>query len=192
METRAHSKLSDLTRARAIRVAGIVIILLAAGAALLPTDKGISSDMIGALLIAGGLVELVAGSLRRDVRTLAEAAGAVTALAGLLFIVNPETHFFPSVTPVIAWLVIRSVILALSAMRTERSVRTWMALSAAMDFLLAMLLVTGLSIATIVVSLFGPTAPLIASFAWILAASFVVNGLSLLEVASCERENVRP
>jgi len=192
VETRAHSKLSDLTRARAIRVAGIVIILLAAGAALLPTDKGISSDMIGALLIAGGLVELVAGSLRRDVRTLAEAAGAVTALAGLLFIVNPETHFFPSVTPVIAWLVIRSVILALSAMRTERSVRTWMALSAAMDFLLAMLLVTGLSIATIVVSLFGPTAPLIASFAWILAASFVVNGLSLLEVASCERENVRP
>jgi len=96
------------------------------------------------------------------------------------------------VTPVIAWLVIRSVILALAAMRTERSVRTWMALSAAMDFLLAMLLVTGLSIATIVVSLFGPTAPLIASFAWILAASFVVNGLSLLEVASCERENVRP
>jgi uncharacterized membrane protein HdeD (DUF308 family) len=192
VETRAHSKLSDLTRARAIRVAGIVIILLAAGAALLPTDKGISSDMIGALLIAGGLVELVAGSLRREVRTLAEAAGAVTALAGLLFIVNPETHFFPSVTPVIAWLVIRSVILALAAMRTERSVRTWMALSAAMDFLLAMLLVTGLSIATIVVSLFGPTAPLIASFAWILAASFVVNGLSLLEVASCERENVRP
>ena len=192
VETRAHSKLSDLTRARAIRVAGIVIILLAAGAALLPTDKGISSDMIGALLIAGGLVELVAGSLRREVRTLAMAAGAVTAFAGLLFIVNPETHFFPSVTPVIAWLVIRSVILALAAMRTERSVRTWMALSAAMDFLLAMLLVTGLSIATIIISLFGPTAPLIASFAWILAASFVVNGLMLLEVASCERENVRP
>jgi len=181
-----------LNRARAIRIAGIVIILLAAGAALLPTDKGISSDMIGAVLIAGGLVELVAGSLRREVRTLAEAAGAVTALAGLLFIVNPETHFFPSVTPVIAWLVIRSVILAVAAMRTERSVRTWMALSAAMDFLLAALLVAGLSIATIVVSLFGPTAPLIASFAWILAASFVVNGLSLLEVASCERENAEP
>jgi hypothetical protein len=67
-----------LNRARAIRIAGIVIILLAAGAALLPTDKGISSDMIGAVLIAGGLVELVAGSLRREVRTLAEAAGAVT------------------------------------------------------------------------------------------------------------------
>ena len=56
-----------------------------------------------------------------------------------------------------------------------------------MDFALAVLLATGLSIATIIVSLFGPTQPLIASFAWVLAASFVVNGLMLLEVASCER-----
>jgi hypothetical protein len=52
---------------------------------------------------------------------------------------------------------------------------------------LAVLLATGLSIATIIVSLFGPTQELIASFAWVLAASFVANGLLLLEVASCER-----
>jgi hypothetical protein len=45
----------------------------------------------------------------------------------------------------------------------------------------------GLSVATIVISLFGPTQPLVASFAWVLAASFIVNGLMLLEVASCER-----
>jgi uncharacterized membrane protein HdeD (DUF308 family) len=188
MATSTHHGLSDRTRARGIRAAGIVIILLAAGAALLPTEKGLSSDMIGAMLITAGLIELIAGTLRRDTRDLAMAAGIITALAGLLFVVNPETHFFPSVTPVIAWLVIRSVILAIAATRAGGSVRTWMALSAGMDFLLAALLVTGLSIATIVVSLFGPTAPLIASFAWVLAASFVVNGLTLLEVASCERE----
>jgi hypothetical protein len=46
----------------------------------------------------------------------------------------------------------------------------------------------GLSITTIVISLFGPTEPLVASFAWFLAASFVANGLLLLEVASCERQ----
>ena len=188
MATRAHAGLSDLIRARAIRVAGIVIILLGAAAALLPTDKGISSDMIGGMLIAAGLVELVAGSLRREVRAFAMAAGVVTALAGLLFIINPETHFFPSVTPVIAWLVVRSVILGIAATRAVGSVRTWTALSAGMDFLLAVLLVTDLSIATIVITVFGPTEPLIASFAWVLAASFVVNGLLQLEVASCERE----
>src|SRR3954469_90001 len=172
MATPTHAGLSDQTRARGIRVAGIVIILLGVGAALLPTDKGISSDMVGGLLIAAGLIELVAGSLRHEVRKLAMTAGAVTALAGLVFIINPETKFFPSVTPVIAWLLIRSVILMLAATRTGGSVRTWMALSAGMDFLLAALLIAGLSVATLVVSLFGPTAPLIASFAWILAASF--------------------
>jgi hypothetical protein len=188
MARAAHPGFSDQVRARGIRVAGIAIILLSAGAALLPTEKGVSSDVIGALLIAAGLIELVAGSLRREVRGLAMAAGAVTALAGLLFVINPETHFFPSVTPVIAWLVIRCVILAIAATRTSGSVRTWIALSAGSDLLLAVLLVTGLSIATIIVSLFGPTAPLIASFAWVLAASFVINGLLLLEVASCETE----
>ena len=163
--------------------------LLGVGAAVLPAGKSISSDMIGGLLIAAGMIEAVAGSLRHDVRPFAMAAGAVTALAGLLFVINPETHFFPSVTPVIAWLVIRCVILAIAATRTSGSVRTWIALSAGMDLLLAVLLVTGLSIATIIVSLFGPTAPLIASFAWVLAASFVVNGLLLLEVASCEQDS---
>jgi len=177
--------LSDQKRARALRVAGIAIILLGIGAALLPAGKTISSDMIGALLIAAGLIEMVAGSLRRSVRPLAMAAGGVTALAGLLFIINPETHFFPTVTPVIAWLLIRSLILAVGSGEAGGSVRMWTALSAGMDFLLAVLLIAGLSISTIVISVFGPTRELVATFAWVLAASFIVNGLLLLEVASC-------
>jgi len=177
-------------RARGLRVAGVVIILLGLGAALLPAGKTIPSDMIGGLLIAAGLIETVAGSLRREVRSYAMAAGIVTALAGLLFILNPETHFFPTVWPIVGWLMVRSVILAAEAVETRGSVRTWTALSAGMDFLLAVLLVTGLSVSTIVVSVFGPTRELVAAFAWVLAASFVVNGLMLLEVASCEREAV--
>jgi len=88
--------MSERVRAGALRVAGIAVILLGAGAALLPAGKTIPSAMIGGLLIAAGLIETVAGSLRRQVRGLAMAAGIVTALAGLLFIVNPETHFFPA------------------------------------------------------------------------------------------------
>ena len=186
MASRARAPLSDRGRARGIRVAGIAIILLSAGAALLPAGKRISSDMIGGLLISAGLIEAIAGSLRRDVRPYAMAAGAVTALAGLLFIVNPETHFFPMVTPVIAWLLIRAVILAIASRETQGSVRIWTGLSGGVDFLLALLLITGLSISTLVISLFGPTPELVASFAWVLAASFVVNGLLLLEVASCK------
>jgi hypothetical protein len=187
MSSPIESRLTDRGRARGIRVAGLAIVALGVGAALLPAADTISSDMIGAMLVAAGLVETVAGSLRRELKPYAMAGGGVTALAGLLFIVNPETHFFPIVTPIIGWLLIRSLILAFASTHLAGSVRTWMGLSAGMDFLLAALLIAGLSIATIIVSLFGPTPELIASFAWILAASFVVNGLLLLEVASCER-----
>ena len=187
MASRARRSLSDRGRARGIRVAGFAIIALGACAALLPAANSISSDLIGALLVAAGMVETVAGSLRSEIKPYAMAAGGVTALAGLLFVINPETHFFPIVTPIIGWLVIRSLILAYAGTHLTGSVRTWIRISAGMDFLLAALLVAGLSIATLVVSLFGPTPQLIASFAWVLAASFVVNGLLLLEVASCER-----
>jgi hypothetical protein len=186
--SQAHLRISGRTRARALRVAGVAIILLGAGAALLPAGKTIPSDMIGGLLIAAGMIELVAGSLRREARSFAMAAGGVTALAGLLFVLNPETHFFPTVVPIIGWLLVRSLILLGALTESAGSVRLWTALSAGMDFLLAALLITGLSISTIVISVFGPTAELVAAFAWVLTASFVVNGLLLLEVASCERD----
>ena len=188
MATHAHSGLSDTVRARAFRVAGIVIILLGAAAALLPAGKTISSDMIGGLLIAAGLIETVAGSLRLGTRQFVMAAGVVTALAGLLFVMNPETHLFPRVWPIIGWLLIRSLVLAAATIETNGTVRLWTAFSSGMDFLLAVLLIAGLSLATLVVTVFGPTRELIASFAWILAASFAVNGLMLLQVANCAED----
>jgi hypothetical protein len=190
LTTQMVANLSDRARARGLRVAGLAIILLSAGAVLLPAGKTISPDMIGGLLVAAGLIEAVAGSLRKEVRPFAMAAGGVTAFAGIVFLINPETHFFPIVTPVIAWLLIRSLILVIASRESAGSVRTWTALSAGMDFVLAVLLIAGLSISTLVISIFGPTTDLVASFAWVLAASFVANGLLLLEVASCAREPV--
>lgn len=186
LASQAHRPLSDRARARGLRVAAIAIIFLSAGALLLPAGKRISSDIIGALLIAAGLIETVAGSLRREVRAFAMATGGATTLAGLIFILNRQTHFFPTATLVIAWLLVRSVILAIASVESGGSVRTWTAIAAATDFLLAAVLIAGLSITTIVISLFGPTPWLIATFAWFVAVSFVVNGLLLLEVASCE------
>ena len=143
--------------------------------------------MIGGLLLAAGAIEIFAGTLREQVKPFALAAGAVTCLAGLLFVLNPTAHFFPTVSLIIAWLLFRSFILAVGSRKAGGSVRVWTSLSAGMDLLLALLLFAGLSIAALVVSLFGPTPPLIASFSWVLAASFVVTGTMLLEVASCER-----
>ena len=189
MATHANSGWSELTRARALRVAGVVIVLLGAAAALLPAGKTISSDMLGGLLIAAGLIETVAGSLRRGTRRFVMAAGVVTALAGFLFVMNPETHLFPRVWPIIGWLLIRSLILGAATIETGGSVRLWTAFSAGMDFLLTVLLIAGLSISTLVIAVFGPTRELIATFAWVLAASFAVNGLMLLQVAHCAEDS---
>jgi hypothetical protein len=178
----------DRARERWMRVAGVAMILLAAGAALMPVEKGISGEVVGALMLIAGLIELGAGSLRRDTRDLAMLAGGLTILAGLLFLLDRESKFFPIVNIVIGWLALRGVILAIKSRRVVGSVRTWTTIAAATDFLLALVLLIGLSLSSVVVLLFGPTPDLVATFAWIVALSFVATGLLLLEVASCERE----
>lgn len=175
-------------RARLIGAAGIVIILLSAGAALLPlADRVPGANVVGSLLLAAGLVETLAGTQRHDSRVFAMLAGAVTAIAGLILVLSPMTHVFPTFYLVAAWLVLRSITLAAASARCGGSVRTWSWISAATDLGLALIVLAGISIATLVVGLFGPTPEVVASFAWVLALSFVVNGTLLLEIASCLR-----
>jgi len=172
-----------------VTAAGIAIILLSAGAAALPfIDRITGVRVVGALLLAAGIVEMLAATLRDQNKFLALLAGAVTTLAGALFLLNPVIKFLPTISIVTAWLIIRSLILGVTTLRARGSVRRWIAISAATDFALGLLLLVGLSISTLIVTLFGPTPQMIASFAWILAISFVVTGMLLLEIASCERD----
>ncbi len=188
MET-TYGNLSSRSRAQLIAAAGVVIILLSAGAALLPVvDRVSGTRVVGSLLLAAGVVEILAGTLRRETKAFAMAAGGVSTIAGLMFVLNPVAHFLPLITIVTAWLLARSVILAIASRRVHGSVRTWLTLSAATDLALGIVLLGGLSVATLVVMLFGPTPALVASFAWVLALSFVATGSLLLEIASCERE----
>src|SRR5688500_12587766 len=163
-------------------IAGVVMIVLGAGAALMPLEKGIPAAIVGALLLGAGLIEIAAGSLRRDTRAPAMLAGGVTVLAGLLFLYDQQSRFFPIVNIVIGWLALRSVILAVMSRRVDGSVRTWTSIAAATDFLLALVLLVGLSLSSVVVLLFGPTPAIVATFAWILALSFVATRLLRLEV----------
>ena len=181
--------MQESTRIRLIMACGVAIIALGIVAALLPATSGLPSSVIGLMLVAAGGIEIFAGTLRQQVHRFAAAAGGITALAGLLFLVNPSTHFLPTVWPIIGWLLIRSLILFWTSRHTDGSVRLWTGLSAGMDLLLAVLLFAGLSIAAMVISIFGPTPQLIASFAWVLAASFAVTGMLLIEVANCERQS---
>ena len=177
-------------RAKWIATAGWFILLLSAGSALLPLyGKAHSSLIIGSLLVLAGVTEMLAGSLRHETRRLAMLAGALTIVAGILFATDSATHFLSTLSIIAGWLFLRSVLLMQAARLEKGSVRNWTAIAAATDLVLALILAVGLSIATLVVSLFGATPPMIASFAWILAASFIATAMLLLEVASCARES---
>ena len=179
---------SERTRARLIATAGIIIIMLSAGALLLPLANRVPGpNVVGSLLLAAGLVETLAGTQRGDSRPFAMLAGAVTAVAGLMLVLNPVTRFFPTLYLVVAWLLLRGLVLIVAGTRSSGSVRAWTWISAATDLGLGLFLLAGISIATLIVGLFGPTPEVVASFAWILALSFVINGALLLETASCLR-----
>jgi hypothetical protein len=176
-------------RAKFIATAGWFILLLSAGSALLPLyGKTHSSVIIGTLLLLAGATELIAGRLRHRARRLSMLAGALTILAGILFATESSTHFLSTLSIVAGWLFARSLVLMLAARIEFGSVRMWTGIAALTDFVLALILTVGLSIATVVVSLFGATPQLVASFAWVLAASFIATAMFLLEIASCARE----
>lgn len=169
--------------------AGVLIMMLSAGAALLPLGKGVPGPLIvGAMLLGAGAVEMLASTQRTETRAFGMLTGGVTLLTGLLFLASAGARFLPTVNLVIGWLVVRCVILAIAGQRSSGSIRRWTIIAAGTDFLLALVLLAGLSATTFVVTLFGPTPELVASFAWVLALSFIATGLLLLEIANCERE----
>lgn len=182
---------SDLpSRGKWIATCGWLIILLSAGSALLPLLERRGGAMaIGSLLIAAGAIEAFAGTLRHDARRLAILAGVVTILAGVLFLFGPAAReFLPHIAIIMGWLFLRTIILFASSRFERGSVRRWTVISAITDGALALLLLVGLQIATLVVAIFGATPPMVASFAWILAASFISDGLLQLQIANCARQ----
>ena len=179
--------MSDQTRRLIIRTAGILIILLALGAALLPLEEGLPGRLVvGWLLIAAGIIELGATMARRIHKPSAAVAGAATVLAGLRLVFDPNAGFFEVLNLVILWLIVRSAALAFAASRCRGTLQSWFVLAAATDFLLAVLLLSGMPIALIVWGLFGRTGEIIATFAWVLAISFVATGATLIAVAPAE------
>jgi uncharacterized membrane protein HdeD (DUF308 family) len=179
--------MSSEARKHIIRAAGLLILLLAFGSALLPLAKHIPARLvIGWLLLGAGVIELIAALTRRMHRTAASIAAGATILAGIRLVADPNAGFFPVLNLVILWLVVRAAALIFSASRSQGPLGTWIRLAAATDFLLAVVLLAGLPIAVIVVGLFGPTSEVTATFAWVFAASFVATGCLLMAAAPLE------
>jgi uncharacterized membrane protein HdeD (DUF308 family) len=187
-----EAELSDTGRKFLIRGAGVLIILLAFGAALLPMEHDLEGRLVvGWLLVAAGAIELAAALARRIHRPTASIAGAATVLAGLRLVLDPRAGFFPVLNLVILWLIVRAAAQAFSASRCRGSLQNWFVLAAATDFLLAVLLLSGMPIALVVWGLFGRTNEIVATFAWVLAVSFISTGATLIAVAPAEASEDR-
>ena len=170
-------------------------ILLAAVAALLPIiEWAPRGGLVGWLLFLAGGLEMMFGWKRGldAVGKTAVGAGALTVLAGLLFVANPLAHYFPVANVVMAWLLLRGawVLVMVPRVRGAR-LRPWLAIGGVADVLLGVGLLVGLQITTLVVTLFGPTREIVAQFALILAASFLVTGVAQVAIALAERRESR-
>lgn len=170
---------------------GVLTIFLAAVALLLPIiNWAPRGGLVGWLLFLAGAMELLLGSKRGSGAAGGAALGSgfITALAGLLFIANPLADYLPVANLVMGWLLLRGAWMFAMALRVRCArLRPWLALNAAADMLLGLALLIGLQITMLVVLLFGPTREIVAQFALILAASFLVTGISQLAIGLVER-----
>lgn len=142
--------------------------------------------VIGWLLAAAGAVEMTAVIARRGHHIPAGLAALASLLAGLRLLADPAVNFLTILNFVILWLVVRAAALFFSARHSHRPLCTWVYLAAGVDFALAVLLLAGLPIAVLVYGLFGTTDEILATFAWVLAASFIAAGLLLIVAAPLE------
>lgn len=179
--------MSTQTRMQTIRLAGLMILLLAGAAILLPLAQHIPGrTIVGLMLTAAGAAELVAAWARRGHHLPASIAAAASLLAGLRLALDPGANFFTVLNFVILWLVVRSAALFFSARGSAPPLCHWAYFAAAVDFLLAVLLLAGLPVAVLVYGVFGQTNEIVASFAWVVAISFAAAGLLLIAAAPVE------
>lgn len=162
-------------------VAGVITILLGIVAALLPIIEFGRAQVVGWLLLAAGGAEvLFAYSRERWTRITCLISGLVTAIAGMIIAINPSEHYFPVANLVMFWLLVRGAWVIGRSTLADHSWSTWMTASGAVDLFLGLLLASGLPVALLVVTLFGPTPLVIAKFSLILATSLLLTGIAEL------------
>ena len=175
------------TRPLFIAAGGILVIMISLAAALLPLAGGLpAAAVVGTMMIAAGVAEAAAGSLRSQNRVAAMLPGAVTLAAGLLFSAETFESFIAMVHLVTGWLAARAAVLLIASLEARGRVRLWTLIAAVTDLSLAAILLIGLSATAFPIALFGVSRDIIGGFAWVLALSFVVTGVLLLEIAASE------
>ena len=110
---------------------GVFTLLLALVAIFLPDiEWAPRGGLVGWLLLLAGVAELAFGAGRRSglAGQASLGSGILTAITGALFVVSPFAGYFPVANLVTAWLIVRGLWMAGSAMRVGSStIRMWLA-----------------------------------------------------------------
>jgi len=146
---------------------------------------------VGGMLLAGGLAELAVGWTSRHsvVGKVAFGSGAMTVLAGLIFMAAVRMGLAQLTVLTIIWLVARGLISTVLALnwRASRAARTLLLVRGGTDLALGIALLAGLSISQMAFMLFGGTPAMATGFLIIVAISFGVAGVGLIAIAIAER-----
>ncbi|HEU5481671.1 MAG TPA: DUF308 domain-containing protein [Sphingomicrobium sp.] len=173
---------------------GCLTLLLAVIAFFLPTIEFLPrGGVVGWLLFLSGIAEFAFGAKRSSdaIRVAVFGSALMTMLAGLFFITNPLAGYFPVSNIVTVWLLLRGAwVLAMAARVNNKELGFWLGFDGATDIVFGLALLVGLSVATLVVTLFGPTPIIVAKFAFILAASFAITGISQIAIGLIQRRRL--
>ena len=171
---------------------GIFKVLIAALALSLPLIEERPLPLwVGGMLVAGGLAELAVGWGARNsvVGRVALGSGAMTVLAGLIFMAAVRMGLAQLTVLTIIWLLLRGLISLGLALRWRASnaARALLLVRGATDSALGLALLVGLSVLQIAMLVFGSAPAMATGFLVIIAISFGIAGAGLIVIALSQR-----
>lgn len=171
---------------------GIFKVLIAALALSLPLIEDRPLPLwVGGMLVAGGVAELAVGRSARSsvVGKVALGSGAMTVLAGLLFMAAVRMGLAQLTVLTIVWLSLRGLVSLGLALRwrASKAAQALLLVRGATDLALGLALIVGLSVMQIAMLVFGSTPAMATGFLLIIAISFGIAGVGLVVIALSQR-----
>ena len=171
---------------------GIFKVLIAALALSLPLIEDRPLPLwVGGMLVAGGVAELAVGRSARNsvVGKVALGSGAMTVLAGLLFMAAVRMGLAQLTVLTIVWLSLRGLVSLGLALRwrASKAAQALLLVRGATDLALGLALIVGLSVMQIAMLVFGSTPAMATGFLLIIAISFGIAGVGLVVIALSQR-----
>ncbi|WP_022682348.1 DUF308 domain-containing protein [Sphingobium bisphenolivorans] len=173
---------------------GLFKILLAAAALALPlTQVHVLPRLVGWMLLAGGMSELLLSWTGRHSWTgrLTFGSGALTVVLAAMFLGAPWHGLHPLAAFVMIWFLLRGI-LSLDVGFQSRLGPTanwaWLLVRGFADLGLGLALMAGAPLAMFAIVIFGEVREFVAVFSATLAISFAVAGISLINIGLSQRQ----